>query len=171
MKLNLEGVTLSVTLACAAGGAEWEVPATDFPESILVDLLEHGLQQKLADPVSGAKAKGWDETKCLALVTEALAALKAGTWGKRNSGPRLSTFEAWCKAAAQAEAVERVKPGQKNAGKDPAEVAKALLAHPGWIAQTQTAWEAAKARAAAAKAERDAKAKAKAGAAEIDLDI
>lgn len=85
-------ITLDGTFAIAKGprNGDWraEVVAdlAKLPESILVDLLCHGLKQKVADAASGATTA--DEAD--GAMNKALAAIMAGDWSSRVAGSGVS---------------------------------------------------------------------------------
>lgn len=83
----------SINLPGAAGGGSLEVDMSAFSESILAALALHGLQQKVADKVSGAKKAEMTEADALAACLAVIESLKAGTWAQHGGGGPRATNE------------------------------------------------------------------------------
>jgi hypothetical protein len=143
----------SITLPSAAGGREMNVDVSTFSETIREALMIHGLQQKVADSVSGAKTNGWTQDECLERCQGVIASLQAGTWAKRGGGgPRASDEETFVRNAMAA----LIRAKDKKAGKDvptgeelEARVTK-NLENPGlagWINATKAEYAAKRAKA------------------------
>lgn len=85
-------ITLDGSFAIAKGprNGDWRAEVTvdlaKLPEGILVDLLCHGLKQKVADAASGATTA--DEAD--GAMSKALAAIMAGEWSSRVAGSGVS---------------------------------------------------------------------------------
>lgn len=74
----------TIKFPTAAGALEIEVNLGDFA-SVMDRLALHGLQQKVADSVANAKAKGWSMAECKEKCHGVLDALRAGDWGRTRS--------------------------------------------------------------------------------------
>ena len=148
-----------ITLPGAAGAATIEIDWSEFPESIKAALLAHGLQQKVADSCSAAKANGWTTEQARAACDEALANLKAGTWAKRGGGgPRARDEDSYVASQVRNE----VK-AKRKAKKEPALSEDALNAHVAFIMESpaHAKWiKAIRAEYAAKQAKR-----------EVDIDL
>lgn len=146
----------SITLPGAAGGQERQVDLAAFPDHVRHELMLHGLQQKVADCCSGAKAKGWTEAQALEACENTIASLLAGTWAKRAAGPRARNEDDYVAQKIKAKVLAAIK-----AKKAPVPTPEALAEH---VAKLVTA-PANAAVVAALRAEYQAK------RATIDLDM
>lgn len=102
----------TITLPACAGGESILVDWESFPVHIQEALKLHGLQQKVADAVANAAAKGWDQTQSREACMAVIAALQAGTWARRGGGPRARDEEAFVIAALAA----KIKAKARKAG-------------------------------------------------------
>lgn len=142
----------SITLPGAAGGAEISVDISAFPESIREALMLHGLQQKVADSVANAKKEGWTEAECRDRCNAVLESLKAGTWGRKASGPRARDEDSYIRAglARKIKATAKAKNASEPSGEALERLVAAVMAsdkpnHVTLVAALRAEWNAKRA--------------------------
>lgn len=140
----------TITLPGAAGGATVNVSWDDFPEHIRAALMLHGLQQKVADAASGAKAKEWTETQAREACEAVIASLKAGTWSSRVAGPRARNEDDYIAQKVRAKILATVKAKNASVPEESilaAHVAKVIAspASAAWITALRAEYAAKKA--------------------------
>ncbi len=146
---------LSIRLPKGAGGGTEEVRIDTLPETIIYNLLQHGLQQKMADPAAGMAKAGKGESEIKTACLAVLERLRAGTWADRSVGPRAGNLEEFINQEAKKKAMSRIlaaeagKDAQVKAivekvGKEPAltAIAARYAADEGFRSATQKLWEA-----------------------------
>ena len=88
-------IELTGAFAIAKGSREktWQSVVTcdlaALPESIILDLIRHGLKQKVADAASGAKT----EAEATGPMQKALDAILKGEWSSRGEGSDGASME------------------------------------------------------------------------------
>lgn len=147
---------MSIHFPSAAGGHEVAIDLDSFSPEIKRQLMLHGLQQKVADSVANAKAKGWSQSECRSKCNEVIGSLMRGEWSSRAVGPRVSDEAGFIRR----EALRAIQAAAKAASRevstdDLAKACEALLASE---APAHVKMRAAWAEAYAAEcAKRDAK--------------
>ena len=127
---------------------------SDFPPAILAQGAAYAIHKKAQD-ASGGKDVA-TEAQAKETAAAVIASLKAGTWAKKNVGPRASTFEAWLPQQAAALAKARsTKEGDALFGKPVEAIATAYLTKDtpnaqAWRAAKRLEWDALQARKDAA---------------------
>lgn len=146
----------TINFPSAAGGAEVQIDFDSFSPEIKRQLMLHGLQQKVADSVANAKAKGWSPIECRSKCNDVIATLQRGEWSTRAVGPRVSDEAGFIRR----EAIRAIQAAAKAANReisvdDLAKAAEALMASEAPAhAKMRAAWAEAY---AAEMAKRDAK--------------
>lgn len=127
-----------ISFPTAAGGHDVEVNLADFA-SVMERLALHGLQQKVADAVANAKAKGWTQDECHEKCLAVMDNLRAGEWSGRSRG---ATFDDMLTAAFKAAIRKKDKDCNGKALADRIAAAKVNPANAGFIAAQRRVWDA-----------------------------